>query len=82
VLAWPIKFRERFTIVPSIAFFNVFNFSNFGGLTGILNGGAGSVNGTVAGNDPSHNVNRSGLGTGVFALGAPRQAEFGLRIDF
>jgi len=82
VLTWPIKIKERFTIEPSVSFFNVFNFANFGPLNGILAGGPGYANGTVAGNDPSHNVNRSGLGTGVFALGAPRQAEFGLRIDF
>jgi hypothetical protein len=88
VLAWPIKLRERFTITPSVSFFNLFNFSNFGavgGLTtplGALTGGPGSPNGTIGGNDPTHNVLRSGLGSGVFAAGAPRQAEFGLRIDF
>jgi hypothetical protein len=88
VLAWPIKVRERFTLLPSVSFFNVFNFSNFGavgGLTtplGALTGGPGSPNGTISGNDPSHNVLRSGLGSGVFAAGAPRQAEFGLRLDF
>lgn len=82
VLSWPIKIRERFTVEPSVSFFNVFNFSNFAPLNGILAAGPGYVNGTVAGNDPSHNVNRSGLGTGVFAAGAPRQAEFGLRISF
>jgi hypothetical protein len=85
VLAWPIKFRERFTIEPSFSFFNVFNFSNFGPLNntaGWLTGGPGSANGTVAGNDPTHNVNRTGLGSGVFALGAARQMEFGLRLDF
>ena len=88
VLAWPIKIHERFRIEPSIALFNMFNFSNFaalGGLTtptGQLTGGPGSPNGTVAGNDPSHNILRSGLGTGVFAAGAARQLEFGLRLDF
>ncbi|HEY6763242.1 MAG TPA: carboxypeptidase regulatory-like domain-containing protein [Candidatus Sulfotelmatobacter sp.] len=85
VLSWPIRFHERFVLEPSVSFFNVFNFSNFGVLgntPGWLTAGPGSANGTVAGNDPTHNVVRSGLGTGVFALGAPRQAEFGLRIDF
>ena len=86
VLAWPIKIRERFTILPSVSFFNVFNFSNFGavgGLTtplGALTGGPGSPNGPSDQSD--RNVLRSGLGSGVFAAGAPRQAEFGLRIDF
>jgi hypothetical protein len=89
VLSWPIKFHERFMIEPSIGFFNVFNFSNFGALGSTLNGGPGSVNGTssnnsvlVSGAGNTKEVNRVGLGTGVFATGAPRQAEFGLRIDF
>ena len=82
VLAWPFKVHERFTILPSVSFFNVFNFANFGGLGGTLNGGPGYVGGTSSGNTDSHNVIRSGLGTGVFAAGAARQAEFGLRIDF
>jgi hypothetical protein len=88
VLAWPIHFKERFTIAPEVSFFNVFNFSNFGAVgslttpLGALNGGPGSPNGTITGNDPTHNVLRSGLGSGVFAAGAPRQAEFGLRLDF
>ena len=88
VFSWPIKFRERFTLLPSVSFFNLFNFSNFasvGSLTtplGALTGGPGAPNGTVNGNDPTHNVLRSGLGSGVFAAGAPREAEFGLRLDF
>jgi len=88
VLTWPIKIKERFTIEPSIGVFNLFNFANFAGLgslstpLGQLNGGPGSPNGTIGGNDPSHNVLRSGLGTGVFAAGAPREMEFGLRINF
>ena len=32
VLSWPFKFREKLTILPSISFFNVFNFRNFGAL--------------------------------------------------
>jgi hypothetical protein len=82
VLAWPFKIKERFTLLPSVSFFNVFNFSNFGGLGGILDGGPSSVGGTSAGNTDSHNTVRSGLGTGVFSAGAARQTEFGLRIDF
>jgi len=88
VLAWPFHVKERFTIAPQVSFFNVFNFSNFasvGSLTtplGALNGGPGTPNGTINGNDPTHNVLRNGLGSGVFAAGSPREAEFGLRIDF
>jgi hypothetical protein len=81
VVSWPFKLREKLTILPSISFFNVFNFSNFGSLGG-LTGGDGAINGTVAGANTSSNTVRIGRGTGVFAVGAPREAEFGLRIDF
>jgi hypothetical protein len=81
VLAWPFKVRERLTISPSISFFNLFNFSNFGTLGG-LSGGDGAINGTVAGSNTSSNTVRVGRGTGVFAVGAPRESEFGLRFDF
>jgi hypothetical protein len=87
VLSWPFKLRERLTISPSVSFFNVFNFVNFGALgqasvNDDLTGGDGSVNGTVAGSNTSSNTVRIGRGTGVFAVGAPRETEFGLRIDF
>jgi hypothetical protein len=72
------------TISPSVSFFNVFNFKNFGilGMSDGLNGGNGAINGTVAGTNASSNTVRIGRGTGVFAVGAPRETEFGLRIDF
>jgi hypothetical protein len=90
VLSWPFKFKERFTIEPSISAFNVFNFANFGRLTGGLTSGAGaggSVTGTV--NSHTGNANfadlnsvRTGTGSGVFAVGASRQVEFGLKLTF
>ena len=48
-------------------------------LNGLLTGAAGQINGTTC---ADHNVNRVGVGTGVYSLGAPRQIEFGLRITF
>jgi hypothetical protein len=61
----------------------VFNFANFdlpsALLNGLLTGAAGQVNGTTP---AGHNIDRVGIGTGVYALGAPRQIEFGLRIVF
>jgi len=81
ILSWPFKFRERLTISPSVSFFNVFNFVNYGSLTGLTNAG-GAINGTVAGANPGSNTVRIGRGTGVFAVGAPRETEFGLRFDF
>ena len=91
VLAWPIKLRERFSLEPSIAAYYVFNLVNFGRLDGHLNnqvtpfdpgitGPAGNVNGTAAGS--SRDSVRTGTGSGVFSSGAPRQLEFGLRLNF
>ncbi len=81
VLSWPFKIREGISILPSISFFNVFNFVNYGTLGGLL-GGPGAINGTPAGVNDATNTIRIGRGSGVFAVGAPREAEFGLRIDF
>jgi hypothetical protein len=82
-LAWVGKIKERFTVEPGVSFYNAFNFSNFdlpgSLLSGILTGGAGSVNGT---DSAHHNFTRVGVGTGVFDLGAPRTIEFGLKLSF
>ena len=82
-LSWVHKFGERVTVEPSIGFYNLFNFANFdlppNVISGLLNGAAGSLNGTTQANRID---NRVGLGTGVFALGAPRAIEIGLRLDF
>ena len=80
-LAWSYKPIESVTIEPNISVFNVLNLANFNGpnqlLGGILDGNVGSVNGPGG-----HGGDRTGLGTGVFALGAPRAIEFGLKITF
>jgi hypothetical protein len=82
-VAWSYKIREGFTIQPSAGFYNLFNFSNFDlpgtALNGLLTGAAGQINGTTR---MDHNVDRVGVGTGVYSLGAPRQIEFGLRLTF
>jgi carboxypeptidase family protein len=74
--------HERLTIQPSFSIFNAFNFSNFDSaantLTGQLSGGAGSIGGTVQAGRPD----RIGAGTGVFAFGAPRTLEWGLKLQF
>jgi len=76
------RLPESFTIEPAVSAFNVFNFANFDPptqlLRGTLNGSAGSANGTP----PALRINRIGLGTGVFALGAPRIFEWSLKINF
>jgi hypothetical protein len=90
-LAWPIKITERFNIEPSFSAFNVFNLANFGNEFGPLPysltpyapgaiGNAGSVNGTASGS--TRESLRTGTGSGIFSLGAPRQVEWGLRLNF
>jgi Carboxypeptidase regulatory-like domain len=85
-LSWigKLNIREKeFSIEPSVSFYNLFNFANFdipgNVLSGILTGSAGSANGTTYANA---NALRIGVGTGVFALGAPRTTEFGLKLTF
>jgi Carboxypeptidase regulatory-like domain len=85
-LTWvgKVNIKEReISIEPSASFYDLFNFANFNipgnVLSGILTGGAGSLNGTTY---SGANSVRVGVGTGVFALGAPRTIEFGLKLAF
>jgi hypothetical protein len=82
-LGWKYNIKEKVTIQPGIGFFNIFNFANFdlppNVLSPYLTGAAGNVGGTnYLG---TQNV-RVGAGTGVYGLGAPRVAEFSLKISF
>jgi hypothetical protein len=82
-LSWAYKFKERVELRPGVTFFNVFNFANFDGPAApfgtVLDGTPGSPNGTT---NPQPNALRLGLGSGVNALGAPRQIEFTLKLNF
>jgi hypothetical protein len=83
-LAWRHTFAEKYTIEPSVGFYNIFNFSNFNlppnTMNGLLNGsGSGAINGTTRADNESFRV---GNGTGVYSLGAQRQIEFGMRFVF
>lgn len=82
-LSWSHTVRERIVFEPRIDFFNLLNLTNFdlppNVLSGLLNGGSGTINGTP---NASRVSNRVGVGTGVFALGSPRAIEFGMRISF
>ena len=89
-LAWPVKVKERLTIEPSVGFYNLFNFANFGSLGGVLSpvsssctsacGSEGNANGTSS--TTGKEVLRRGLGTGVNTAGAPRQIEWSLKLTF
>jgi len=83
--AWelkPWKGHESFVVEPNIAIFNLTNSANYDGpaqpLSGVLSGSAGSANGTTY----ADRTNRITLGSGVYALGAPRVFEWGIRITF
>jgi hypothetical protein len=82
-LGWRYVIREKFTIEPSVAVFNMFNFANFNlppnTMSGLLTGTPGSINGTTRLDNESFRV---GNGTGVYAVGAGRQVEWGLKLIF
>jgi hypothetical protein len=83
-LAWRYTIKERFSIEPSVGFYNLFNFSNFNlppnTMNGLLAGsGSGAINGTTRSDEEAFRV---GNGTGVYSLGSQRQIEFGLRLTF
>jgi hypothetical protein len=82
-IRWSYRASERLALQLSVGFYNLFNFANFdlpaASLNGLLTGAAGQINGTTR---IGHNIDRVGVGSGVYALGAPRQIKFGLRITF
>jgi hypothetical protein len=78
---------ERVILEPQIALFNVFNYQNhdpFGNeLSGVLNGAIGSANGTTAhGPLGRSNLVTPGSSSGVNWYAVPRQAEFGVKLQF
>lgn len=84
-LGWairPVRHSDRFVVEPQVAFYNLFNRQNHNGpdslLAGTLDGATNSVNGTTKDNRTS----LIGLGSGVFAIGAPRSLEFGIKATF
>jgi hypothetical protein len=94
-LGWSIRAGERFRIEPQVAFYNLFNRQNHNGpdslLAGTLDGATNSINGTTKFDQPGCATDATkctgrtsliGLGSGVFAIGAPRSMEFGIKIKF
>jgi len=72
------KIRERLTIEPMVECFNLFNIANYARLNTSLDGGAGDVNGTPKGSEPT----RVGQGSGSFSPGVQRAFQFGIRVSF
>jgi hypothetical protein len=82
-LSWRHSFlHERLTIMPSVSFFNLFNFANFDSPLDILAGGLSGAPGSISGTTAVGRTDRIGTGTGVFALGSPRAIEWGLKLNF
>ncbi len=69
---------EALTLEPSATIYNVFNFANYDRLSGVLDGGALSANGTTVAN----RTNRVRLGSGIYSFGGPRVFEWGFRVTF
>jgi hypothetical protein len=87
-LGWsikPIRKWERLRFEPQAAFYNLFNRKNYNGpdnlISGVLDGSAGSVAG-VGTTASTRRTFETGLGSGVFAIGAPRSMEFGFKVNF
>ena len=91
--SYPIRLavlREGLSLEPSISFYNVANFSNFASYTttltninsagGVVNNSSSSVTGLN--NFATQAAGRTLRGSGTFDQGAPRSAEFGLKLNF
>jgi len=80
---WKYSIKERLTLMPTIGFYNLFNYANFdlpqNMMSGLLSGGVGSINGTVKSQALAQRV---GVGTGVYTLGSPRELEWKLALNF
>ncbi len=90
MIAWPIPFmNERIKVTPSVSIFNLFNLTNEflpGNLpqASLLPGSNGLLAPNAIGGVTSAGITpfRASFQSGTYALGAPRQFEFGLKIDF
>ena len=92
---YPIRLsrvHEGLSLIPGIAFYNLFNMSNFGFIPGIVGGATGVLLNTAdAGqqgyfNGPSDqatlNQARTVRNSGTFDQGGPRTTEFQLKLNF
>ncbi|MEG9436577.1 carboxypeptidase regulatory-like domain-containing protein [Edaphobacter sp. HDX4] len=92
--AYPVRLsrlREGMSLVPTVAFYNIGNFSNFSNYnngtlanTTTASGGSSALSGLLNGPNSfaDHDINRVQRGSGTFAQGAPRTTEFQLKLNF
>jgi Carboxypeptidase regulatory-like domain/TonB-dependent Receptor Plug Domain len=87
--SYPIKLarlREGLSLIPSVAFYNIANFANYGGALNeiLLNSADAGSSGYT--NGPSTFADRGQFrterGSGTFNLGGPRTTEFQLKLNF
>lgn len=85
------RLKEGMTLVPAIAFYNVFNFSNFNDYnngtlanTTTAAGGEAALSGLLNGPNSfiDHDQNRVQRGSGTSNIGGPRSTEFQLKLNF
>jgi hypothetical protein len=90
-LSWELKLYkafhflpERVVLEPQAALFNLFNVHNYypagNQISGVLNGQPNSVNGTTIANRSA--LVTPGSSSGVNWYAVPRQAEFGVKLNF
>ena len=91
--SYPIRFnklREGLALIPSVSFYNIFNFSNFTnyqpaqGATLLANTTTGATNGFLNGPNTfvNHDQKRVQRGSGTSDIGGPRTTEFSLKLNF
>jgi hypothetical protein len=90
-LGWTYRIKERVSLQPSVTFYNAFNFANFDGPANLPSGVLGGTPGYNLNNLTNFSActscsakqsTRIGPGSGTFSLGAPRQAEFAIKLTF
>ena len=81
-LSYPRKIGEYFTIEPSVALFNSFNFANFDLPGNTLNGNLGGTGASLNSATVKNGSTRVLPGSGVFNLGSPRVVEWGMKLTF
>jgi hypothetical protein len=86
------RFHEGLSLVPGIAFYNLFNMSNYNAIPSIVSAGSGTLLNAADAGQPGYYNGTNDQGTlnqarvvrnsGTFDQGGPRTTEFQLRLNF